>query len=143
MKREILFIQLYVIALVRHLIQRTKQPLGLKAKAIGLFVDPLSADKKPHGVAIFIIPTGNYPDKYGELWGPFGASSSTKWKGKHLYNRDQWGTVNDEQIDANPILRQLSQQYPHRIILLAGVRKFHRWHIWPLNKPEKFILEIK
>lgn len=141
MKKAVQFVLLYIYsAMVALLNPLARTPEGIKGEIVFLFLDPKYPESK-HGVVAFVLPPGGNPDDYEQdLYGPFGYSSQITIMGLHLYGRDTWGTVNPQQISANPQLQALAEKYPNQIILLAGVRKVFGRHIPPLGKGENFIL---
>jgi len=145
MKKAVLFLVLYFYALGKYLLRQTThtKPKGEEGKAIFLFCD-CKTSQRLHGVVAFVLPQGTDLGQYRQdLYGPFGYASEISIKGYHLYGRDTWGVVNNEQIVANRVLLDLLIQYPGHTILLAGVRKLRDHHIFPLNQPESFILVKK
>jgi hypothetical protein len=166
MMKVFLFIVLYLKGLRLLLgmkISNTKAPKGLRGSCMLMFYD--HHEDKPHGVVALVIPKGKATKHYQpNLWGPAGWSDRTrlyrigvkKWSvlgtrfwlpiltivptEYRLYARDTWGTVTREQILRHPKLKALHEANPGRTILLAGVRKLWKWHIWPFNKATSFIL---
>ncbi|MFW5703564.1 MAG: hypothetical protein ACOCXQ_01905 [Patescibacteria group bacterium] len=136
----VLFLVLYVVAFLKTLYRRKgAKPQGIAGSVLLRFRDPAFLGRT-FGVVAFRIPEGTVVETYGELFGPFGYSSQTHITGigMHLYGRDTWGFVNEEQLKANPELQNLAQ--PGELILLAGVRGIRERFIWPMNKSERFIL---
>jgi hypothetical protein len=145
------FVWLYAYAVFKYLTAHNIKPKGLKAVGIGIFNNVYDEDSIPYGIMVFVMPRGESLDNSYEkiLFGPFGFTSQISWRGKHLYGLDTWGALNpnDEydliQIASNPFLLEISDRHPDQILQLAGVRKIFGRHIWPLNKPERFILPGK
>lgn len=134
---------LYLWCIVQYFKYKDKPaPDGVHGEHMLNFVERPGAPK--HGVVAFVLPKGKTPDDYSLLlWGPAGLETNTSWhifrKEWHAYGRDDWGVPTEEHTRANPKLRRLAQDYPGQIIVLAGVRRLWRWHLWPLNNPDKFV----
>lgn len=130
-------------AILKQKIAPSKKPEGLTGIALLEFSEPHSEDpEKTYGVCVFAIPPGDSHKNYEkDLWGPCGFSSTTDWRGTHLYGRDTWGVVQDYQFEANPMLKFLKEHLPDETeFLLAGVR-FPLRSIW--GNPSNFILVRK
>lgn len=141
MQKALQFLKLYLFAVFKWLEGPGKAPKGVHGSIVTLFLDPANQKAGLHGVVAFVLDKGTSPDDYSRnLWGPFGFSNAITVNGQHLYGLDTWGTANPNQIRVNLDLRDLAAQHPGQIIQLAGVRKLGLRHIWPLNRPEKFVL---
>lgn len=143
--KAILFGFMYIHAVVRTIGRRlfkgrAEVPEGIRGTVMLKFVDP-DFPGKQHSVVAFILPPKTQTEQLGELYGPFGYSSQTRFMFWYVYHRDTWGIVSEDQIAANPVLQGLCA--PGELILLAGVRGSRRGFVWPLNNPEHFILAWK
>lgn len=148
MKKAILFVALYIYTIYRWFVSDKNYPIvGISGAEAFLFYDSKGDNPEvPHSVVAFVIPDGFTPDDYKkDLFGPFGYTSQIDRKGKHLYGRDTWGTVQPYQVNdpRNGELRNLVDEYPDNIILLVGVRRIFGRLVWPLNNPSNFQLELK
>ncbi len=146
MIRLVRFVWLYTYSLAQVILnpQNLTRPNGVTGSAVFSFVDPKQTDENSYGVVAFVLPLGMIPDDYiRDLYGPFGYSSRIRHKGFHLYGRDTWGVATDKQALVNPTLKRLMDENKDHIILLAGVRRLGRWHVWPLNVAANFVLVPK
>lgn len=142
-RRAWLFLKLYVYSVYKSFIKgKQVAPEGIRGEKLFLFFDP-QHPKRKHGVVAFVLSPGTKTEEFSDdLFGPFGYTSQINLNGLHLYGRDTWGTIQDYQIPANPILQIIRQRYSQHTIVLAGVRPLVWFHPYPLIA-SKFILVRK